>query len=68
MFAAGIYVPVRALPEAVRRAVELVPFGAAAQALNQAADGAWPSWTHLGVLGVWTVTLMTVAARWFRWE
>jgi ABC-2 type transport system permease protein len=68
MFAAGIYVPVRVLPEAARRVVELVPFGAAAQALNQAADGAWPSWTHLGVLGVWTVVLMTVAARWFRWE
>jgi ABC-2 type transport system permease protein len=68
MFAAGIYVPLRALPDAVRQAVELVPFGAAAQALNQAAGGTWPSWTHLAALSVWTVVLSTVAARWFRWE
>ncbi len=68
MFAAGIYVPIQVLPDAVRQIVELIPFGAAAQALNQAAGGSWPTWTHLAVLGLWTVVLMAVAARWFRWE
>ncbi|GAA3876149.1 ABC transporter permease [Saccharothrix violaceirubra] len=68
MFAAGIYVPVQALPAAVRRAVELVPFGAAARALDAAAAGDLPSWTHLAVLALWTVVLVGVAARWFRWE
>ncbi|MFE0156611.1 ABC transporter permease [Nonomuraea sp. NPDC059007] len=68
MFAAGIYVPIRALPEAVLRVIELLPYGAAAQALNQAASGSWPLWTHLAVLALWTVVLMAIAARWFRWE
>lgn len=68
MFASGIYVPIQVLPDAVRQIVELFPFGAAAQALNQAASGSWPTWTHLAVLGLWTATLMAVAARWFRWE
>lgn len=68
MFAAGIYVPIHALPDAVRQVVELIPFGAAAQALNQAASSSWPSWTHLAVLALWTVVLMAIAARWFRWE
>lgn len=68
MFAAGIYVPLQVLPGAVRRIIELTPFGAAAQALVQAANGDWPDWGHLAVLGGWTVALMAVAARWFRWE
>lgn len=68
MFAAGIYVPVQVLPAAVRQVIELIPFGAAAQALNQAASGNWPLWTHLAVLALWTVVLMALATRWFRWE
>lgn len=68
MFTAGIYVPLPALPETVRRVAELTPFGAAARALDQVAVGGWPSWHHLVVLAVWTVVLLTAAARWFRWE
>ncbi len=68
MFAAGIYVPIQVLPDAVRQIVELTPFGAAAQALNEAATGSWPTWTRLAVLVLWTVVLLAVAARWFRWE
>lgn len=68
MFAAGIYYPIQTMPAQVRQIVELTPFGAAAQALNHAADGGWPAWVHLAVLGAWTIVLMTVAARWFRWE
>jgi ABC-2 type transport system permease protein len=68
MFAAGIYVPIQVLPDTARRIIELIPFGAAAQALNQAAGGSWPTWTHLAVLALWTVVLMAIAARWFRWE
>ncbi|AWS47320.1 ABC transporter permease [Streptosporangium sp. 'caverna'] len=68
MFTAGIYVPVQAMPDLLQRIVEFTPFGAAAQALNQAAAGDWPSWSHLGVTALWTVILISVAARWFRWE
>ena len=39
-----------------------------AQALNEAAAGAWPGWDHLGVLVAWTVLLTAAASRWFRWE
>ncbi|MEV5984945.1 ABC transporter permease [Streptomyces sp. NPDC052051] len=68
MFCAGLWVPVQAMPHLLARIVGYTPFGAAAQALNQAAAGHWPGWTHLGVLAGWTVLLTAGAARWFRWE
>src|SRR5699024_10596600 len=67
-FAAGIYVPLQVLPGAIRQIVGLTPFGAATQALDQAANGSWPSWVLLAVLLLWTVIFMAIAARWFRWE
>jgi ABC-2 type transport system permease protein len=68
MFCAGVWLPVQSMPHALRRIVELTPFGAAARALGQAAAGDWPSWSHLGVLAVWAVLLSAAAAKWFRWE
>ncbi|MFD4414347.1 MULTISPECIES: ABC transporter permease [unclassified Streptomyces] len=68
MFCAGVWLPVQAMPDALARIVGYTPFGAAAQALNQAAAGDWPGWSHLGVLAAWTVLLTAAAARWFRWE
>ncbi|MDP9848384.1 ABC transporter permease [Streptosporangium lutulentum] len=68
MFTAGVYVPVQVMPDLLQRIVQFTPFGAASQALNQAAAGDWPDWSHLGVTALWTVILVAVAARWFRWE
>jgi ABC-2 type transport system permease protein len=68
MFAAGLWLPVRAMPDVLAHIVVLTPFGAAARALDQAAGGDWPSWSHLGVLAAWAVVLSVAAARWFRWE
>ncbi|MGH4033669.1 ABC transporter permease [Actinomycetota bacterium Odt1-20B] len=68
MFCAGVWLPVQAMPDGLARVVEYTPFGAAAQALNQAAAGDWPSWSHLAVLVAWTALLTGAAARWFRWE
>ncbi|MFF9815816.1 ABC transporter permease [Streptomyces sp. NPDC014006] len=68
MFCAGVWVPVQAMPDLLARIVGWTPFGAAAQALNQAAAGHWPGWGHLGVLAAWTVLLTGAAVRWFRWE
>ncbi|MBO1336427.1 ABC transporter permease [Streptomyces sp. VRA16 Mangrove soil] len=68
MFCAGVWVPVQAMPDALAHIVELTPFGAAAQAMNQAMAGDWPAWSHLLVLAVWAVGLSGAAARWFRWE
>ncbi|NYI07649.1 ABC transporter permease [Allostreptomyces psammosilenae] len=68
MFAAGVYVPIQVLPDPLLRVLELTPFGAATQALDQAATGGWPAWSLLAVLAVWAAGLTAVAARWFRWE
>lgn len=68
MFCAGVWMPVQTMPDALARAVGFTPFGAAVEALNQAAAGDWPGWGHLGVVAVWIVLLTAAAARWFRWE
>ncbi|HEY3559160.1 MAG TPA: ABC transporter permease [Kribbella sp.] len=68
LFSAGLWVPVQGMPHVLRQIVVLLPFGAAARALDQAAAGHWPAWSHLGVLIAWTVALAAAAARWFRWE
>lgn len=68
MFCAGVWLPVQNMPHTLARLVGFTPFGAAAEALNQAAAGDWPGWEHLGVLALWAVLLTAGAARWFRWE
>ncbi|MEU0944442.1 ABC transporter permease [Streptomyces canus] len=68
MFCAGVWAPVRTMPDVLARIVGYTPFGAAAEALDRAASGDWPGWTHLGVLVAWTVLLTAGASRWFRWE
>ncbi|WP_369249302.1 ABC transporter permease [Streptomyces sp. R41] len=68
MFCAGVWLPVQAMPDTLARIVGYTPFGAAAQALDQAAAGHWPGWTHLGVPAVWILLLTGAASRWFRWE
>jgi ABC-2 type transport system permease protein len=68
MFTAGVWIPVQAMPEMLQHIVEFTPFGAASQALDQAATGSWPDWSHLGVTGLWAVLLTGTAVRWFRWE
>ncbi|MFJ4204660.1 ABC transporter permease [Streptomyces sviceus] len=68
MFCAGVWAPVQTMPDLLARIVGYTPFGAAAEALNRAASGDWPGWTHLGVLVVWTLLLTAAASRWFRWE
>ncbi|MET7689928.1 ABC transporter permease [Streptomyces sp. NPDC005483] len=68
MFCAGVWAPVQTMPDVLARIVGYTPFGAAAEALNRAAAGDWPGWTHLGVLVAWTVLLTAAASRWFRWE
>jgi ABC-2 type transport system permease protein len=68
MFCAGVWAPVQTMPDVLARIVGYTPFGAAAEALNRAAAGHWPGWTHLGVLVAWAVLLTGAASRWFRWE
>ncbi|MEU6145827.1 ABC transporter permease [Streptomyces sp. NPDC047081] len=68
MFCAGVWLPVQSMPHLMGRIVGYTPFGAAAEALNRAAAGHWPGWSHLGVLVVWILLLTGAAGRWFRWE
>ncbi|QNP70080.1 ABC transporter permease [Streptomyces roseirectus] len=68
MFCAGVWMPVQTMPHGLAAAVGYTPFGAAAEALNQAAAGHWPGWGHLAVLVAWIALLTGAAARWFRWE
>ncbi|WP_274033462.1 ABC transporter permease [Streptomyces sp. MMBL 11-1] len=68
MFTAGVWVPVQAMPDTLRRIVQVTPFGAVSQALDQAASGHWPSWAYLGVVTLWTALLGLAAARLFRWQ
>lgn len=68
MFCAGVWLPVQAMPDLLADIVRCTPFGAAAEALREAAAGDWPSWVHLGVLVGWAVLLSAAAVRWFRWE
>ncbi|MFG2576109.1 ABC transporter permease [Streptomyces sp. NPDC048481] len=68
MFCAGVWAPVQTMPHTLARIVGCTPFGAAAQALDRAAAGHWPGWSHLGVLAVWILLLTGAASRWFRWE
>lgn len=68
MFTAGVWVPVQTMPDTVRRIVQVTPFGAASQALDRAATGAWPSWAYLAVVALWTVLAAAAAIRTFRWE
>ncbi|GLW09814.1 transport permease protein [Microtetraspora sp. NBRC 13810] len=68
MISAGVWGPVQVLPELARRVVEFTPFGAAAQALDQAMRGGWPDWSLLGVTVAWAAVLIGAAARWFRWQ
>ncbi|MFF6905558.1 ABC transporter permease [Streptomyces sp. NPDC012389] len=68
MFTAGVWLPVQAMPDILRRVVEITPFGAASQALEQAASGSWPGWIHLGVVALWTAVLGVAASRLFRWQ
>lgn len=68
MFTAGVWLPVPAMPDALQRIVHLTPLGAAARALDQAAAGDWPAWTHLGIMALWSAVLTAAARRWFTWE
>ncbi|MGW6243088.1 ABC transporter permease [Streptomyces roseolus] len=68
MFTAGVWVPVQAMPDTLRRIVEFAPYGAALRALDEAARGGRPSLLAVGVMAFWAVALTAAAIRRFRWE
>lgn len=55
------------LPDVLRQAGELLPYGAGVEALAAAWTGETPSLRDLGVLGAWTAVAGGLAGRFFRW-
>ena len=63
----GMFGDVSNLPEPVARLGEMLPFGAAVQALGDAWAGQPVEAAHLAALGGTVVVCSLVAARFFRW-
>jgi ABC-2 type transport system permease protein len=68
MFTAGVYVPVEYFSGTARDIISFTPYGAASNALNDAAGGTFPQLVDLAVMGGWAVVLYVIAVRAFRWE
>ncbi|MFD7074888.1 ABC transporter permease [Nocardioides sp. NPDC059952] len=68
MFTAGVYFPIEAFGGTVRDVISMTPYGAASNALNDAAGGSFPQLVDLAVMGGWAVVLYLIAVRVFRWE
>lgn len=68
MFFAGLWVPRAVMPEVLRRIGDFTPLGAGAQALQDAAGGAWPQPLHLAVMAAYVAVFGLLAARTFRWQ
>ncbi len=67
-FSAGLWLPRQLFPDWLVTLTDLVPGGAAAQAMLDATVGVQPSWQPFVVLAAWTVAGALVAVRTFRWE
>jgi ABC-2 type transport system permease protein len=68
MFLAGIYVPIEALPQALRNAGDVTPLGAAVQAVRDTWGGEPPRLVHVVTMVAYALVAGLVAARTFRWE
>ena len=68
LFAAGVWTPGPAMPDAVRRVADYTPLGAASQAMQDAWAGQWPSLLHVTVMLAFAGGFAALAARFFRWE
>ncbi|MDG4784496.1 ABC transporter permease [Micromonospora sp. WMMD1102] len=68
LFAAGVWTPGPAMPDAVRRVADFTPLGAASQALQDAWVGDWPQPLHLAVLVACIAGFGALAAKLFRWS
>jgi ABC-2 type transport system permease protein len=68
LFTVGVWTPVQAMPELLRRIVDVTPLGAASEAMTEAMAGSFPSLGHLLVVAGWAALLAITAVRTFRWE
>ncbi|MFC7216573.1 ABC transporter permease [Streptomyces polyrhachis] len=65
----GVLVPLAKFPPALRPLLEALPITALSQGLREVlAQGGGMPWAEAGVLAVWAVLGLGLAARFFRWE
>jgi ABC-2 type transport system permease protein len=67
MFFAGLWLPIAAMPAALRHVSHVTPIGAAVQAMDDARQGHWHP-LYLLILAGYAVAFAAAAARSFRWE
>ncbi|MGA7688552.1 MAG: ABC transporter permease [Jiangellales bacterium] len=69
LVAGAALVPVSRYPEAVQPVLAALPSGALGEGLRAVlVDGGGLPWAQVGILAVWAVLGLGMAARWFRWE
>ena len=69
LVAGGAVVPVARYPEPLQPLIEVLPSGALGEGLRAVVvEGAGLPWGSIGVLALWAVAGMGLAARFFRWE
>lgn len=67
LFFAGVWFPLPLMPEAIQTVSRYTPLGAASQALAAGwYEGRFPG-VELLVMAAWTVVMVPIAARFFRW-
>lgn len=68
MFFAGLYIPVQALPSALRGISHYSPLGAAVEAIQHALFQGFPPIAPLLALAAYALIFGLLARRFFRWE
>ena len=68
MFFAGLWVPQQQMGATLRSISQYTPLGAAVPSIINADFGHWPGTTHLLVLAAYTVIMLRIAVRFFRWD
>ena len=67
MFFAGLWVPQQQMGHVLRTISQYTPLGAAVPSITNSDFGHWPGTTHLIVLALYTVVLLRISIRFFRW-
>ncbi|WP_149204103.1 ABC transporter permease [Actinotalea subterranea] len=68
LFFAGVWMPGPMMPETLARISGFTPLGAASQAMTEGWFGTGLPAQQLLVMGAWTVLLIPLAAKLFRWR
>lgn len=68
MFFAGLWLPIPNMPAVLQHISHATPLGAAVPALQNAAQGQWPTWLQLVTMAGYAVAFGLAAVRFFRWE